>query len=85
MFKDKSWNEKTELERFETLVDEFWELVFGTVRRPEKKFEGMMTKAKPKRARTKKGWYRADDKLTKEFNEAWVGGKSPKKYKKGKK
>ncbi len=37
-FKDKSWNEKTELERFETIVDEFWELVFGTVRRPEKKF-----------------------------------------------
>ena len=77
MFKDKSWNEKTELERFETLVDAFWELVFGTVRRPEKKFEGMMM-AKPKRARTAKGKYRADDKLTKGFNEAWVGGKSPK-------
>ena len=83
MFKDKSWNEKTELERFETIVDEFWELVFGTVRRPEKKFEGMMTKAKPKRARGKKGKFLADDKMTKEFNEAWVGGKAPKK--KGKK
>ncbi len=79
MFKDKSWNEKTELERFETLVDEFWELVFGTVRRPEVKFEGMVTQVKPKRARTKKGTYRADDKMTKDFNEAWVGGKSPKK------
>ena len=43
-FREKSWNEKTELERFETLVDDFWEIVFGTVRRPEKKFEGMMTK-----------------------------------------
>ena len=85
MFKDKSWNEKTELERFETLVDEFWELVFGTVRRPEKKFEGMMTKAKPKRARGKKGKFKADIKETKDYNEAWVGGKSPKKYKKGKK
>ena len=81
MFKDKSWNEKTELERFETLVDEFWELVFGTVRRPEKKFEGMMTSVKPKRARGKKGKFLADDKMTKEFNEAWVGGKSPKKRK----
>ena len=82
MFKDKSWNEKTELERFETIVDEFWELVFGTVRRPEKKFEGMMTKAKPKRARGKKGKYLADDPTTKGVNEAWVGGKAPKKRKK---
>ena len=81
MFKDKSWNEKTELERFETIVDEFWELIFGTVRRPEKKFEGMMM-AKPKRARTTKGRYRGDDKSTEKYNEAWVGGKSPKKRKK---
>ena len=78
MFKDKSWNEKTELERFETIVDEFWELIFGTVRRPEKKFEGMMM-AKPKRARGKKGRYLADDPKTAYTNEAWVGGKAPKK------
>ena len=75
MFKDKSWNEKTELERFETLVDEFWELVFGTVRRPEKKFEGMMREAipKPKRKRARKadGTYRGDDKSTPDVNEAW--------------
>ena len=45
---------------------------------------GMMAKEKPKRARTVKGRYRADDKKTKDINEAWVGGKSPKK-KKGKK
>ena len=42
---------------------------------------------KPKRARTKKGTYRADDKSTEYTNEAWVGGKAPKKkssgYKKG--
>ena len=31
------------------------------------------------RARTKKGRYKSDDKSTPEFNEAWVGGKSPKK------
>ena len=73
MFKDKSWNEKTELERFETIVDEFWELVFGTVRRPEKKFEGMMMEKpkKRKRARKKDGTFRGDDKSTPDVNEAW--------------
>ena len=35
--------------------------------------------ATPKRARTKKGRYRADDKSTKGVNEAWIGGKAPKK------
>ena len=40
---------------------------------------GMMTKEKPKRARTAKGKYKADDKSTKNVNEAWVGGKAPKK------
>ena len=79
MFREKSWNEKTELERFETIVDDVWEIIFGTVRRPEKKFEGMMTKEKPKRARGKKGRYKADDKSTEYTNEAWVGGKAPKK------
>jgi hypothetical protein len=34
---------------------------------------------KPKRARTKKGTYKADDKSTPNVNEAWVGGKAPKK------
>ena len=69
----------SDLERFNELVDDIWEMVFGTVRRPEVKFKGMMTAKKPKRARTAKGKYRADDKLTKGFNEAWVGGKAPKK------
>jgi hypothetical protein len=35
-------------------------------------------KAKPKRARTKTGTYRADDKSTPDVNEAWEGGKAPK-------
>ena len=71
-FKDKSWNEKTELERFETIVDEFHEILWGTVRRPEKKFEGMMMKKpKRKRARTTDGKYRGDDKSTPDVNEAW--------------
>ena len=33
----------------------------------------------PKRARGKKGKFLADDKLTTYTNEAWVGGKAPKK------
>ena len=72
-FREKSWNEKTELERFETIVDEFWELVFGTVRRPEKKFEGMMMEKpkKRKRARKKDGTFKGDDKSTPDVNEAW--------------
>ena len=36
------------------------------------------------RTRNKKGHYVADDKSTPDVNEAWVGGKAPKK-KKGKK
>ena len=43
---------------------------------------GMMTKEKPKRARGKKGKFLADDKKTKDVNEAWVGGKAPKKKRK---
>ena len=61
----------SDLERFNELVDDIWEMVFGIERRP-----------KPKRARNKKGRYKADDKSTKDFNEAWVGGKAPKKRKK---
>ena len=68
--------------KFSALVDDIWELVFGSVRRPEVKFKNMMTKEKPKRARGKKGRYLADDKSTAFTNEAWVGGKAPKKRKK---
>jgi len=32
-----------------------------------------------KRARTNKGRYKSDDKSTPNINEAWVGGKAPKK------
>ena len=71
----------SDLERFNELVDDIWEMVFGTVRRPEVKFKGMM-KEKPKRARGPKGRYKGDDKSTKDVNEAWVGGKAPKKRKK---
>jgi len=36
----------------------------------------------PKRARTSKGTYKADDPTTKDVNEAWVGGRAPKPKKK---
>ena len=36
---------------------------------------------KPKRARTKRGRYKGDDKSTDTYNEAWVGGKAPKRKK----
>ena len=55
-----------ELKKFQEFVKWFDELVWGT-------------EPKPKRARTKKGTYKADDKSTKDVNEAWVGGKAPKK------
>ena len=76
----------SDLERFNEFVDDIWEMVFGTVRRPEVKFKGMMKEApKPKRARGKKGKFLADDKSTEDVNEAWVGGKAPKKKKRKKK
>ena len=46
---------------------------------PEKLNPGVLTDKKPKRARTVKGKYKADNKKTKNVNEAWVGGKAPKK------
>ena len=58
----------SDLKRFQELVKWFEELVYGV-------------EEKPKRARTTKGKYKADDKKTKNVNEAWVGGKAPKKRK----
>ena len=60
--------EKTDLQVFQEWVRELTGFVFGT-------------EEKPKRARTK-GRYRADDKSTPNVNEAWVGGKAPKKRRK---
>ena len=62
----------SDLKRFQEFVDWFHELVWGTVRRPEVKFKGMM-KQKPKRKRARKadGTYRGDDKSTPDVNEAW--------------
>jgi hypothetical protein len=51
------------------------ERVIGTYDKPL-----VLTKAmEVKRARTKRGRYKGDDKSTADINEAWVGGKAPKK------
>ena len=60
--------QKTDLQVFQEWVQELTGFVFGT-------------EEKPKRARTK-GRYKADDKSTPNVNEAWVGGKAPKRRKK---
>ena len=50
------------------------------------KFEtAPVVKEVPKRARTEKGTYQADDKSTPDVNEAWSGGKAPVKKDKPKK
>ena len=49
------------------------EKVVGTYEKP------LVLTKEYKRARTKRGRYKGDDKSTPEVNEAWVGGKSPKK------
>ena len=59
----------SDLKRFQDFVKWFEELVFGV-------------EEKPKRARGKKGRYLSDDPKTKDINEAWVGGKSPKNRRK---
>ena len=62
----------------------------GTADRRDKGFteahtqEWLDSVKKPKRARGKKGRYKADNPMTKDFNEAWVDGKSPKNKKRKK-
>ncbi len=57
------------------------DFIWGTPSMAQKALEKEMMK-KPKRARGKKGRYLADDPTTKDYNEAYVGGKAPKKGKK---
>ena len=49
------------------------EKVVGTYEKP------LVLTREVKRARTKRGRYKGDDKSTADYNEAWVGGKAPKK------
>ena len=60
------------MNKFLETIHDMIEIITG--KRPEK--------VKPKRARNKKGRYKADDKSTKDVNEAWVGGKAPKRKRK---
>ena len=54
--------------------------ISGVIRNKKaKKWRQGTVWAKPKRARTVKGRYKGDDKTTDDVNEAWIGGKSPKK------
>ena len=53
--------------KIKEVIDDLLELIWGK---------------EPTRARNSKGQFVADDKSTKGINEAWVGGKAPKKRKK---
>ena len=59
----------SDLNKFKQIVDDVLEIIWGK-------------EVKPKRARNKSGRYRKDNKATKDVNEAWVGGKAPKKKRK---
>ena len=61
----------SDLNKFKQIVDDVLEIIWGK-------------EVKPKRARTKGGRYKKDNKATKDVNEAWVGGKAPKKIRKKK-
>ena len=59
-------------------------IVKEMIKKAEKESEVTLEKfnvetAPLKRARTTKGRYKGDDKSTTDVNEAWVGGKAPKK------
>ena len=61
----------SDLEKFNQIVDDIWEMVFGTIRRPEKETRMMKKETKRKRARKADGTFRGDDKSTPNVNEAW--------------
>ena len=74
------------MNKFLEVIHDMIEIITGE--RPETKRNGDIRsvdrgtadrRSKPKRARGKKGKFLADDKSTKDVNEAWVGGKAPKK------
>ena len=76
----------SDLNKFKEIVDYILEIILGSKPKQEKgigEYIGL-TRNKPKRARTKSGRYRKDNKATKDVNEAWVGGKAPKKTRKKK-
>ena len=71
--------------KIEEVLKDILDIIWGseeekkpTVKMGKIPYEGMR-KEKPKRARCPKGRYKGDHKSTKDENEAWVGGKAPKK------
>ena len=51
----------------------------AVIKRQAEELEALTEAAKPKRARNSDGTLKADDKTTPDINEAWEGGKAPKK------
>ena len=72
----------SDLDKFKEIVDHILEIIWGSKPKQEKGIGEYIGLKRPKRARTKSGRYRKDNKATKDVNEAWVGGKAPKKRKK---
>ena len=76
--------------KIEEVLKDILDIIWGSEEEPKKPtvkmgkipYEGMWEGKKPKRARGPKGRYKGDDKSTKDVNEAWVGGKAPKKKRK---
>ena len=76
--------------KIEEVLKDILDIIWGSEKEEEKPtvkmgkipYEGMWEGKKPKRARGPKGRYKGDDKSTKDVNEAWVGGKAPKKKRK---
>ena len=79
------------MNKVEEALKDILDIIWGSEEEEPKKptvkmgkipYEGMWEGKIPKRARTGKGTYKGDDKSTKDVNEAWVGGKAPKKKRK---
>ena len=76
--------------KIEEVLKDILDIIWGSEEEPKQPtvkmgkipYEGMWEGKKPKRARGPKGRYKGDDKSTKDVNEAWVGGKAPKKKRK---
>ena len=78
----------SDLDKFKEIVDYILEIILGSKPKQEEDIGEYIGLKKPNRARTKSGRYRKDNRATKDVNEAWVGGKAPKRdkgigYKKG--
>ena len=78
------------MNKVEEALKDILDIIWGSEEEPKQPtvkmgkipYEGMWEGKITKRARTGKGRYKGDDKSTKDVNEAWVGGKAPKKKRK---